>query len=123
MEQITFNLASAFQHGTAWYDFLRLRKTHFVDALGWDVPHDHEVEMDQYDTPQAWYSCVKLDGRLIGGARVMPTSAKWGNTGYMLGDAYKGLLPDIPQSALPQMIETPQVWECTRLTDLLRKQN
>lgn len=115
MEHITFNLAAAHTHGSAWYDFLKLRKSYFVDALHWDIPNDGTVEMDQYDTPQAWYSCVLDQGRLIGGARIMPTSAKWGNNGYMLGDAYKGMLPGIPSHALPELIESDLVWECTRL--------
>ena len=58
MEQITFNLAQLHLHGTAFFDFLALRKRFFVDELGWDIPHDDSVEMDQYDNPQAYYSVV-----------------------------------------------------------------
>ena len=115
MDLITFNLASAHQFGPAFYNYLRLRKRHFVDTLGWDIPHNTEVEMDQYDTPQAWYACVHRHGEIIGGARIMPTSAKWGQHGYMLGDAYAGNLPGIPNTAMPFGIETDDVWECTRL--------
>jgi len=115
MDLITFNLASAHKHGTAFYDYLALRKRHFVDALHWDIPHDETVEMDQYDTPRAWYSCVTFDGRLIGGARVMPTDAVWGEHGYMLGDARSGRIKGIPETALPRSIYSPHVWECTRL--------
>lgn len=46
--------------------------------------------MDQYDNPQAYYSVILGDGEVIGGARVMPTTAKWGNHTYMLLDALKG---------------------------------
>ena len=115
MQSLILNLSTAHRYGPTFYDFLKLRKTHFVDALNWDIPHDDKVEMDQYDTPQAWYSCVTHNGKLIGGARIMPTSAQWGPHGYMLGDACKGLLPGIPQTALPYEIATPRVWECTRL--------
>ncbi|WP_147124372.1 acyl-homoserine-lactone synthase [Shimia ponticola] len=115
MELITFNLSSAHLCGTAFHDFLALRKRHFVDTLNWDIPHDDAVEMDQYDTPLAWYSCVRLKDKIIGGARIMPTNARWGAHGYMLGDAYQGRIPGIPRTALPHMIQKRSVWECTRL--------
>ncbi|MGR3467592.1 MAG: acyl-homoserine-lactone synthase [Shimia sp.] len=115
MENIVFNLASAHRYGTAFWDYLRLRKTYFVDALQWNVPHDDEVEMDQYDTPQAWYSLVRQNGRVVGGARIAPTTAQWGDAGYMLGDAWLGKLPGIPREAMPEFIHSSSVWEGTRL--------
>jgi N-acyl-L-homoserine lactone synthetase len=115
MEQITFNLAQLHLHGTAFFDFLALRKRFFVDELGWDIPHDDSVEMDQYDNPQAYYSVVLRDGEVIGDARVMPTTAKWGNHTYMLRDALKGKLIDIPPSVMKADVETNEMWECTRL--------
>ena len=53
MENVTFNLAQLHTHGAAFYDFLRLRKRFFVDQLGWQIPHDDDVEMDQYDNPDS----------------------------------------------------------------------
>ena len=50
MENITFNLSQLHIHGTAFYDFLGLRKRFFVDKLGWDIPHDDDVEMDNTTT-------------------------------------------------------------------------
>jgi acyl homoserine lactone synthase len=69
MENITFNLSQLHIHGTAFYDFLGLRKRFCVDKLGWDIPHDDDVEMDQCDNPKAYYSLVLRDGVVIGGAR------------------------------------------------------
>lgn len=115
MEQITFNLAQLHLHGAAFYDFLGLRKRHFVDELGWDIPHDDTVEMDQYDNPTAFYSLVLRDGVVIGGARAMPTTAKWGTHSYMLRDALKGKLIDIPPSVMAANVQTDAMWECTRL--------
>lgn len=115
MENITFNLAELHQHGTAFFDYLRLRKQFFVDALGWDIPHNDSFEMDQYDNPLAHYSLVLRNGSVIGGARAMPTTSSWGQYTYMLRDAVEGKLIDIPQRVLDQRIETPGVWECTRL--------
>ncbi|TCM75073.1 acyl-homoserine-lactone synthase [Rhodovulum steppense] len=115
MLNLTFTFADLHRHGTAFYDFLALRKRVFVDQLGWDVPHDGRVEMDQYDTPQAHYSVVMRDGHVVGGARAMPTTSTWGPHTYMLRDAFQGKLPHIPPRIMPEDIASPGVWECTRL--------
>lgn len=115
MENITFNLAQSHLYGSAFFDFLALRKRFFVDQLGWDIPHDDDYEMDQYDNPRAWYSLVLEDGEVIGGARVMSTTTKWGSHTYMLRDAVKGKLIDIPPSVLGRDVASDDVWECTRL--------
>lgn len=115
MELHVFDLSTAHQHGQVFWDFLRLRKRYFVDELHWDIPHDAEVEMDQYDTPQAYYSVVSHLGVVVGGARCMPTTARWGNAGYMLGDARAGLLPGIPETIVPAGYEGPGIMEATRL--------
>jgi len=115
MENITFNLSGLHAYGSAFFDFLGLRKRFFVDELGWDIPHDDNYEMDQYDNPSAWYSLVLKDGVVIGGARVMATTAKWGSHSYMLKDAFEGKLIDIPPSVMPKQMVDNAVWECTRL--------
>lgn len=115
MRGITFNFIDLHQHGRAFSEFLSLRKSFFVDELGWDIPHDHSVEMDQYDNPTAWYSLVLRDDKVVGGARTMSTTAKWGAHSYMLRDAIMGQLEDIPESILGHEVATPDVWECTRL--------
>lgn len=115
MHNICCNFSDFHRHGAAFYDFLALRKQVFVDQLGWDVPHDAEVEMDQYDTPLAQYSLVLKQGRVVGGARAMATTAVWGAHTYMLRDAYSGKLPHIPPHVMSVEIASPQVWECTRL--------
>jgi acyl homoserine lactone synthase len=115
MENITFSLATMHKHGTAFYDFLGLRKRFFVDTLHWDIPHDDEVEMDQYDNPLAHYSLVLRDGEVVGGARTMATTAAWGRHTYMLRDAVAGKLIDIPPEIMPREVLDPCVWECTRL--------
>lgn len=115
MHNIHCNFSDFHRHGTAFYDFLALRKLVFVDQLGWDVPHNADVEMDQYDTPLAQYSLVLKQGRVVGGARAMATTAVWGAHTYMLRDAYSGKLPHIPPHVMSVEIASPKVWECTRL--------
>ncbi len=124
MRNITFDLSSLHEHGPAFFDYLKLRKRFFVDQLAWDVPHNESYEMDQYDNPTAWYSLAVEEGRVLGGARVMPTTSVWGKHTYMLRDAYRGTLHSIPGGAMPADINTPLVWECTRLviSDELRSQ-
>ncbi len=115
MEKITFNLTQLHKHGTAFFEYLALRKQFFVDQLGWDIPHDDEVEMDQYDNPQAYYSLVLLDGKVIGGGRAMATTARWGSHTYMLRDAVEGKIIGIPETIVDQIMVTANVWECTRV--------
>lgn len=115
MQNIVFELSHLHLHGAAYFDYLRLRKHFFVDVLGWDIPHNGDCEMDQYDNPTAWYSLVLRNGKVVGGARAMATTAKWGSHTYMLRDAYEGKLGDIPAGVMPEVIEDPLVWECTRL--------
>ncbi len=115
MQNIRFDFSNFHRHGSAFYDFLALRKKVFVDDLKWDIPHNDHVEMDQYDTPVAHYSLVLKDGKVVGGARAMATTATWGEHTYMLRDAYSGKLPHIPPHVMSVEIATPNVWECTRL--------
>lgn len=115
MHNITFDMSDLHRYGSAFYEYLRLRKEYFVDTLHWDVPHNDEVEMDQYDNPTAFYSLVIDQGKVVGGARAMPTTARWGEHTYMLRDAAEGKLPGIPQQLYSNAVVTPRVWESTRL--------
>lgn len=115
MHNITFDLANLHRYGSAFFEYLRLRKQYFVDTLHWDVPHNDAFEMDQYDNPTAHYSLVIEDGRVLGGTRVMSTEARWGEHTYMIRDAAEGKLPGIPQEVLRSSVVSPAVWECTRL--------
>ena len=115
MRNITLDLSTLHQHGRAYYDYLKLRKSFFVDTLGWDIPHNAEVEMDQYDNPTAHYSLVVERGRVLGGARIMPTTAEWGPFTYMVQDAAEGRLHGIPPEAMGNVGATSDVWECSRL--------
>lgn len=115
MKSIVFDMSSMHMHGSAFYDFLKLRKLFFVDELGWGIPHDGSVEMDQYDTPCAKYSLVVADGEVLAGARCQPTLASWGQYRSMLEDASRGLLSDIPGDLFDPGKKGPEYWEGTRL--------
>ena len=116
MKNVTFELSNVHLHGSSFFDYLALRKQFFVDTLHWQIPHNADVEMDQYDNPTARYSLVlDDDGTVLAGARAMPTDASWGDHTYMLKDAMTGKLTTIPSGLVDEVIETPRVWECTRL--------
>ena len=115
MLTITFDFLGQHRHGMAFHEYLRLRKLFFVDELGWDIPHNDDVEMDQYDNPCAHYSLVMRNGRVVGGARMMPTTAVWGRHTYMLRDALRGDIEAIPRNVVPREFASDEVWECTRL--------
>ncbi|MDJ1006414.1 MAG: acyl-homoserine-lactone synthase [Paracoccaceae bacterium] len=115
MRSIVFDMATMHLHGSFFYDFLKLRKLFFVDELGWDIPTDGVVEMDQYDTPLAKYAVVEHEGRVIAGARCQPTDVNWGIYTTMLEDASRGLLVDIPKELFDPTRKGPKFWEGTRL--------
>lgn len=115
MRHITLRFSTLHDHGGAFFDYLRLRKRFFVDELGWDIPHDDELEMDQYDNPRTHYSLVLRGDHVLGGARVMPTKGAWGPASYMVRDAYRGQLDGIPQEVMPTDVASAELWECSRL--------
>ncbi|SLN54891.1 acyl-homoserine-lactone synthase [Roseisalinus antarcticus] len=116
MHYVTFGLRDLHEYGNAYYEYLALRKRFFVDSLGWAIPHDDQVEMDQYDNPKARYSLVIGDeGQVLAGARALPTTARWGETTYMLRDAQAGQISGIPADLLNGQIVSKSMWECTRL--------
>jgi len=116
MRNVTFQLSNVHLHGSSFFDYLALRKEFFVDTLKWQIPHNADVEMDQYDNPMARYSLVlDDDGKVLAGARAMSTAASWGDHTYMLKDAMTGKLSSIPPNLISEVIDTPKVWECTRL--------
>ena len=124
MHYITFDFIGQHRYGSAFHEYLRLRKGFFVDDLGWDIPHNEDVEMDQYDNPTAHYCLVMRNGEVVGGARAMSTAATWGQHTYMLRDAMRGNLETIPAEVMPYEIATDEVWEGSRLviSDRVTKQ-
>ncbi len=104
------------EHGDMLVNFLRARKRTFIDHLGWDLPQTEEMEFDQYDTPFCRWVVIHEFGEVLGGIRLTPTTAKVGVYSYMLRDAQKGMLTDIPTDVL--YMDAPvdkSIWEASRL--------
>jgi N-acyl-L-homoserine lactone synthetase len=112
----TTSFADMHEHGDLVPSFFRARKKCFIDGLGWNLPNTEGMEFDQYDTPQCRWVIVHEYGEILGGLRLMPTTAKCGIYSYMLRDAQMGLLDEIPRDVLfaPAPV-SPSVWEGTRL--------
>lgn len=99
--------------------FLQLRKSVFIDDLGWSLHATDDVEFEQYDAlGQATYVLVLEENRVIGGARLLRTSTKIGRGtvtySYMIRDAYLELI-DLPSGMCREAPpDDPDIWELTR---------
>ena len=112
----TLSVANQHRFGELYVDFLRARKRVFIDHKKWDLPNTDGMEFDQYDTPQSSAVVVHEFGRVLAGVRLLPTTAYCGCYTYMLKDAQRGLLQDIPETVLYQEAPVaPHVIEATRL--------
>ncbi|MGV6847800.1 MAG: acyl-homoserine-lactone synthase [Marinibacterium sp.] len=116
MKNTVLSFANMASHGDLLVNYLRARKATFIDRLNWDLPQADGMEFDQYDTPQCRWIVVHEFGEILGGVRLLPTTAACGIYSYMLRDAQKGLLHSIPRDVLfldaPVL---PMVWEASRL--------
>ena len=116
IEETVVCVENQHRYGQLYADLLRARKTVFIDQKAWDLPQADGMEFDQYDTPQSRSVVIHEYGRVLAGVRLLPTTAQCGCYSYMLRDAQRGLLPNIPEYILyePAPVAT-HVWEATRL--------
>ena len=116
IEETVVCVENQHRYGQLYADLLRARKTVFIDQKAWDLPQADGMEFDQYDTPQSRSVVIHEYGRVLAGVRLLPTTAQCGCYSYMLRDAQRGLLPNIPEYILyePAPVVT-HVWEATRL--------
>lgn len=95
--------------------YLRARKSIFIDRLNWHVSEAAGMEFDQYDNPFCRWVVLVEFGEILGGVRLLPTTASLGIYSYMLRDAHLGLLDDFPTDVL--FIDPPRherAWEASR---------
>ncbi len=101
--------------GNLFPKYLKARKSVFIDRLNWHVSEAEGMEFDQYDTPFCRWVVLVEFGEIVGGVRLLPTTATCGIYSYMLRDAHLGLLEDFPTDVL--FIEPPvdtEAWEASR---------
>ncbi|MEZ5912198.1 MAG: acyl-homoserine-lactone synthase [Paracoccaceae bacterium] len=112
----TLTVKNMHQFGDLYVNFLEARKRTFIDRLHWSLPQVDGMEFDQYDTPQASWVAIHEYGEVLGGVRLMPTTSRCGIYTYMLRDAQRGILHDIPTDVLFfEAPVDPSVWEASRL--------
>lgn len=75
----------------------------FVETLGWELPTQAGLELDQFDRPDTLYVAAREEGRYIGVARLLPTLRP-----YLLSEVFPELMGGAPP---PQSAE---VWELSR---------
>ena len=82
----------------------RDRKRVFVDRLGWRVPVEGDLEIDQFDGEAAVYLIAAgEDGVHAGSVRLLPTTGP-----HLLADVF----PHLCERGVPR---GPDIWEITRL--------
>ena len=80
MESVLVRWSTIHRFGDLWYQHHQIRKSLFVDDLGWNVPHNSEAEWDQYDTANTLYVITHAGGRVLASSRLLPgdvTNGAW----------------------------------------------
>lgn len=140
MRIVTMTWADMHREGDLWWRLLAHRHDKFVKELGWEIPTasrredcgdddsgDSFVEFDQYDSPHAVYvMALDEEGAIQASARLVRTDTRYRfgpyDVSYMIADARRGLLDNIPPDLLPgDAPRSSRVWELTRYTSLSRK--
>ncbi len=111
----TMSFRNMHEHGTLLTKYLETRKSIFIDKLKWQVGEADRMEFDQYDTPACQWIVLHEFGEILGGVRLLPSTAQCGIYSYMLRDAQRGILKGLPTDIL--FFDAPvkqAVWEATR---------
>jgi acyl homoserine lactone synthase len=113
----TLSFENLHTHGDLFANVFRARKESFISLKQWRLPEALGMEYDQYDTPASRWVVVHDEfNRVITGNRLTPTTARCGMYTYMIRDAQRGLLDDLPTELL--FDEAPvdeHIWESSRL--------
>lgn len=111
-----FGPADLDRHADLFLALCRARKSAFVDALGWDLPHDAGLEIDQYDFPFSRWTVLHDAGEVLAGLRLTPTTQDAPAASYMIRDAQRGRLPGLPDTLLdaPAPV-SDDLWELSRV--------
>lgn len=115
MQTTTLSFANLHNHGELFANLFRARRQSFIVQNEWDLPESMGMEYDQYDTPASRWVAVHELGKVMGGMRLTPTTARCGIYSYMIRDAQRGLLDSIPADLLDREAPVaPHIWEVTR---------
>lgn len=108
---------------TLYTECLKLRREVFISSLGWNLTESEGCEFDQYDTPASIHFAAVADERVIGCIRLMRTDHVQGDLTYMILDAHRGKIKNLPSGLLEMEIRSSKVWEASRMaiSQLLEK--
>ncbi|WP_237212628.1 acyl-homoserine-lactone synthase [Ruegeria lacuscaerulensis] len=111
----TMSFRNIHEHGTLLAKYLETRKSIFIDRLKWQVGEADGMEFDQYDTPACQWVVLHEFGEILGGVRLLPSTARCGVYSYMLRDAQRGILRGMPTDILYfDAPVKPSIWEASR---------
>jgi len=111
----TLSFTNMHSHGELMVNFLRARKKVFIDQLQWNLQQTQGMEFDQYDTPACQWVVLHEFGEVLGGVRLLPSTARCGVYTYMLRDAQRGILKGMPTDILFfEAPVKPNIWEASR---------
>jgi N-acyl-L-homoserine lactone synthetase len=116
MEATTLSFQNMHEHGDLLVNLFKARRESFIVRRSWDLPEAEGMEYDQYDTPASRWIAVHEDGVVLAGVRLTPTLSKCGMYTYLIRDAQRGLLDEIPSNLLDfEAPVDPQIWESSRV--------
>lgn len=98
-----------------YVDCLRLRKEVFISQMGWNLYEASGCEYDQYDIPASVHLAATLNGALVGCIRLLRTDSAHSGVTYMILDAHRGKIPNLPQRIMQEELASEGVWEASRL--------
>ncbi len=94
---------------------LKLRRDVFISGMGWNLYQAMGCEFDQYDTPASIHVVAIAGGCVIGCMRLMRCDNDQGSCTYMILDAHRGRIPNLPAGILKEEIASDFAWEASRL--------
>ncbi|WP_286135082.1 acyl-homoserine-lactone synthase [Neptunicoccus cionae] len=110
------SMGNMHRYGEMFHDLLQIRRRVFIEKRGWELPSVDGYEFDQYDNPFSRWLVLHRYGEILAGVRLTPTTAQCGIYTYMIRDAQRGLLEDIPSDLLIcEAPVSPKVWEASRI--------
>lgn len=94
---------------------LRLRREVFISSMGWNLYESFGCEFDQYDIPASVHIAAVSGGELVGCIRLLRTDSEHSSTTYMILDAHRGKIPNLPANIMDEELISDRAWEASRL--------
>lgn len=94
---------------------LQLRRDVFITNMGWNLHQAHGCEFDQYDIPASIHIAATEGDELVGCIRLLRTDSQHSGTTYMILDAHRGKIPNLPGGILEEEVISRDAWEASRL--------